>query len=318
MVGIALALHVGLRATCERHLADNIAMTLMELQIRLDLYERLMRLDKPIGTLLLLWPTLWALWIGGYGTPPWHIVLIFSVGTLLMRSAGCVMNDIADRNFDPHVKRTSQRPLATREVSVREALVLVVLLCLAAFALVLFLNTLSIMLSVAALAIAATYPLTKRFFAIPQAYLGVAFGFGIPMGFAALLGMVPWVAWWLLAANILWAIAYDTEYAMVDRDDDVRIGIRTSAITFGRFDVLAVMLCYAAMLGIFVGIGWRLHFGLAYHLGLIAAAVMMVFHYFWIRGRGREGCFRAFNHNNWVGGAIFAGIALDYYVKRMA
>ena len=317
MAGVALALHAGLSAPRERHLADNVAMIWMELKKRLDLYERLMRLDKPIGTLLLLWPTLWALWIGGYGTPPWHIVLIFAVGTLLMRSAGCVMNDIADRNFDPHVKRTSQRPLATREVSVCEALVIVLLLCLAAFALVLFLNNLTILLSVAAFAIAATYPLTKRFFALPQAYLGVAFGFGIPMGFAALLCTVPWVAWWLLAANIFWAIAYDTEYAMVDRDDDVRIGIHTSAITFGRYDVLAVMLCYAAMLGIFVWLGWRLHFGITYHVGLAVAAIMMVFHYQWIRQRDRDGCFRAFNHNNWVGGAIFAGIALDYFVKRM-
>jgi len=293
-------------------------MRFAEIKRRLDLYERLMRLHKPIGTLLLLWPTLWALWIAGYGNPPWQVVLIFAVGTLLMRSAGCVMNDIADRDFDPFVKRTRERPLATREVSVREALVIVVLLCLAAFALVSFLNKLTILLSVAALAIAATYPLTKRFFAIPQAYLGVAFGFGIPMGFAALLGMISWVAWWLLAANIFWAIAYDTEYAMVDRDDDLRLGIRTSAITFGRFDVLAVMLSYAAMLGILLWLGARLGFGITYYCGLLAAAVMMAFHYKWIRGREREGCFRAFNHNNWVGGVIFAGIAVDYYVKGIA
>lgn len=290
-------------------------MTFAEIKRRLDLYERLMRLDKPIGTLLLLWPTLWALWIAGYGNPPWHVVLIFAVGTLLMRSAGCVMNDIADRNFDPHVKRTRNRPLATREVSVREALLLVVALCGAAFSLVLFLNKLTILLSMAALLIAATYPLTKRFFAIPQAYLGVAFGFGIPMGFAALLGTVPWAGWWLLAANILWAIAYDTEYAMVDRDDDLRIGIRTSAITFGRYDVAAVMACYAAMLGILVWLGLRLGFGITYYAGLLAAAVMMGRHYVWIRGREREACFRAFNHNNWVGGAIFAGMALDYFLR---
>ena len=283
---------------------------------RLDLYERLMRLHRPIGTLLLLWPTLWALWIAGRGDPPWPVVLIFVVGTLLMRSAGCVMNDIADRDFDPHVKRTRDRPLATREVSLREAVVLVVLLSMAAFSLVLFLNKLTVMLSFAALAIAATYPLTKRFFAIPQAYLGVAFGFGIPMGFAAVLGVVPWIAWWLLLANIFWAIAYDTEYAMVDRDDDIRIGIRTSAITFGRFDVLAVMLSYAAMLLLFAWIGWKLRLGVAFHGGLAVAALMMAFHYAWIRGRSREGFFRAFNHNNWVGGVIFAGMALDYYVKR--
>lgn len=292
-------------------------MTLDDIKRKADLYERLMRLHRPIGTLLLLWPTLWAVWIASGGRPQWHVVLIFCVGTLLMRSAGCVMNDIADRDFDPHVERTRDRPLATREVSVREALVLVAVLCLAAFALVLFLNPLTVALSVAALAIAATYPLTKRFFAIPQAYLGVAFGFGIPMGFAAVLNAVPPIAWWLLAANIFWAIAYDTEYAMVDRNDDLKIGIRTSAITFGRFDVAAVMASYGAMMAILLWLGWRLHFGIAYHGGLAVAAVMMLTHYFWIRGRGREGCFRAFNHNNWVGGVIFAGIALDYIIRRM-
>jgi len=292
-------------------------MSWNDISHKAGIYWRLTRMHKPIGTLLLLWPTLWALWIAADGAPQWHLVLIFSLGTLLMRSAGCVMNDIADRDFDPHVKRTRERPLATREVSVREALVLVVVLCLAAFALVLFLNTLTILLSVAALAIAATYPLTKRFFAIPQAYLGVAFGFGIPMGFAAVLDALPALAWWLLAANIFWAIAYDTEYAMVDRDDDLRIGICTSAITFGRFDVFAVMACYAAMMGILLAVGSRLHSGFAYHGGLAVAAAMMVMHYFWIRERGREGCFRAFNHNNWVGGAIFAGIALDYALKGM-
>ena len=301
-----------------RQMSDNIDMTFADFKKRLDLYERLMRLHRPIGTLLLLWPTLWALWIAGHGKPPWQVVLIFALGTLLMRSAGCVMNDIADRNFDPFVKRTRERPLATREVSVREALVIIAILCLAAFALVLFLNRLTILLSLAALAIAATYPLTKRFFAIPQAYLGVAFGFGIPMGFAALLDTIPSVGWWLLAANIFWALAYDTEYAMVDRDDDLRIGIRTSAITFGRYDVSAVMASYAAMLGILVWLGWRLELGIAYHGGLLVAAAMMLFHFAWIRGREREGCFRAFNHNNWVGGAIFAGIALDYYLKRIA
>ena len=295
----------------------NDIKTWNECKRRAGLYWRLTRMHRPIGTLLLLWPTLWALWIAADGDPRWQLVVIFSVGTLLMRSAGCVMNDIADRDFDPHVQRTRERPLATREVSVREALILVVVLCLAAFALVLFLNNLTILLSVAALAIAATYPLTKRFFAIPQAYLGVAFGFGIPMGFAAVLDALPALAWWLLAANIFWAIAYDTEYAMVDRDDDLRIGIRTSAITFGRYDVLAVMACYAAMLGILLAVGWRLQLGIAYHGGLVLAAAMMVTHYFWIRERGREGCFRAFNHNNWVGGAIFAGIAVDYALKGM-
>jgi len=289
-------------------------MTWNQLKRKCDLYWRLMRLHRPIGTLLLLWPTLWALWIAGEGHPPWNVVAIFVLGTLLMRTAGCVMNDIADRDFDPHVKRTQDRPLATREVSLREAIVIIVVLCAAAFALVLILNEFTIWLSVAALLIAASYPLTKRFLAIPQAYLGIAFGFGIPMGFAAVLNDLPVTAWWLLLANIFWAIAYDTEYAMVDRDDDLRIGIRTSAITFGRFDVLAVMVSYAVVLAILAGIGAAHQRGIAYHMGLAAAAAMMLVHYFWIRGREREQCFRAFNHNNWVGGAIFAGIAFDYYL----
>jgi 4-hydroxybenzoate polyprenyltransferase len=260
----------------------------------------------------LLWPTLWAIWIAADGAPRWEVVVVFVIGTLLMRSAGCVMNDIADRDFDPQVKRTRERPLATGAVSVREALALVTGLSLLAFALVLTQNRLTVLLSFAALAIAATYPLFKRFFAIPQAYLGIAFGFGIPMGFAAVLDEVPLLAWWMLAANILWAIAYDTEYAMVDRDDDLRIGIRSSAITFGRFDVLAVMLCYSGMLVILGGIGARLDLGVAYYAGLCVAAMMMGLHYTWIRSRDRMACFRAFNHNNWVGGAIFAGIVLDY------
>jgi len=287
-------------------------MNLALIKQRLTLYERLMRLDKPIGTLLLLWPTLWALWIAADGRPAWEMVWIFSLGTLLMRSAGCVMNDLADRNFDAHVKRTRDRPLAAREVSVKEALWLAAALTLAAFCLVLALNRLTIGLSFAALALAATYPFTKRFFFMPQAYLGVAFGFGIPMAFAALTNRLPPLAWWLLLANVFWAIAYDTEYAMVDRDDDLRIGIRTSAILLGHYDVVAVMLCYAATLAVLVMIGGSLHFGVYYYLGLAAAALLMLYHYTLIRERRREGCFKAFLHNNWVGGVIFAGIATDY------
>jgi 4-hydroxybenzoate polyprenyltransferase len=287
-------------------------MTSDTLRTRLDLYERLMRLDKPIGTLLLLWPTLWALWIAAAGRPTWALVLIFALGTLLMRSAGCVMNDLADAGYDRHVERTRDRPLATGAVTRAEAILLAAILVLCAFGLVLFLNRLTILLSVVALFLAATYPLTKRFLAIPQAYLGIAFGFGIPMAFAAQLGELPASAWLLLAANILWAIAYDTEYAMVDRDDDVRIGIRTSAILFGRFDVAAVMLSYAATLAILAAVGYAEGLGLAYYAGLLVAGGMMATHYLWIRDRSREGCFRAFNHNNWVGAAIFAGIALDY------
>ena len=290
-------------------------MNIEQIKHRLTLYEKLMRLDKPIGTLLLLWPTLWALWIASGGQPGWLMVWIFCLGTLLMRSAGCVMNDLADRNFDGHVKRTKDRPLAAGLVSVKEALWLAAALSLAAFLLVLAFNRLTVLLSFAALALAASYPFTKRFLSIPQAYLGVAFGFGIPMAFAAVSNYLPALCWWLLLANIFWAIAYDTEYAMVDRDDDLRIGIKTSAITLGRYDVAAVMLCYGAMLAILAMIGLRLHFGAYYYLGLGVAAAFMLYHYTLIRGRAREACFKAFLHNNWVGGAIFVGIAANYALR---
>ena len=281
-------------------------------------YIHLMRLDKPIGTLLLLWPTLWALWIAADGMPPLHIVLIFSVGTLLMRSAGCVMNDYADRGFDGHVKRTHQRPLVTGAVTRGEAIGLAAGLSVLSFMLVLPLDPLVIWLSLPALFLAVTYPLTKRFLAIPQAYLGIAFGFGIPMGFAAIQGTVPLIGWVLLLANIFWAVAYDTEYAMVDRDDDLKIGIKTAAITFGRFDVLAVMLCYGVTLLILAAIGWISHYGMAYFIGLAAAAVMMIYHYFLIRERVRVRCFKAFMHNNWVGAVIFAGLFVDALLRSGA
>ena len=290
--------------------------TLHLLRERLDLYEKLMRLDKPIGTLLLLWPTLWALWLSSAGRPDWMLVWVFALGTLLMRSAGCVINDFADRDFDKHVERTRERPLTTGQVSSREALALFALLCLASFALVLLLRKpLLIWLSFAAFFLAATYPLTKRFFAIPQAYLGVAFGFGIPMAYAAQLGEVPAQAWWLLLANVFWAVAYDTEYAMVDRNDDLKIGIKTSAITFGRFDVAAVMLCYAATLALIAWVGSTYALGWPFYTALAIAAGIMGVHYTWIRGRERMACFKAFLHNNWVGGSIFAGIALDFLLR---
>jgi 4-hydroxybenzoate polyprenyltransferase len=279
---------------------------------RLSLYERLMRLDKPIGILLLLWPTLWALWLSSGGHPQWPVVWIFALGTVLMRSAGCVMNDYADRNFDPHVERTKNRPLAAGLVSGREALAVAGVLTLLAFLLILPLNRLTLQYSFAALFLAASYPFTKRFFAIPQAYLGVAFGFGIPMAFAAQTGMVPPLAWQLLAANVFWAVAYDTEYALVDRDDDLKIGIKTSAITFGRFDIAAVMGCYAATLGILAWIGYTLQFRWLYFAGLTVAAGIALYHYTLIRGRERAKCFKAFLHNNWFGAAVFAGLALDY------
>ena len=279
---------------------------------RLDAYERLIRLDKPIGTLLLLWPTLWAVWLASNGWPAPQILIIFVVGTLLMRSAGCAINDFADRNFDPHVERTRSRPLAAREISPAEALAVGAVLALLAFGLVLFLDRFAILLSLLGVAVAASYPFTKRFFALPQAYLGIAFGFGIPMAYAAVQNRLPAECWLLLAANVFWAVAYDTEYAMVDRDDDAKIGIRTAALTLGRHDVAAVMGCYAAMLVLLVGIGSVRHFGWPYYAGLTVAWAMMSYHYFLIRDRSRAACFKAFRHNNWVGAAIFAGIAFSF------
>lgn len=279
---------------------------------KIDAYERLMRLDKPIGILLLLWPTLWALWIAGEGRPDWLVVWIFFMGTVLMRSAGCVMNDVADRNFDGHVERTRQRPLVSGEVSAKEACLLAAGLSLGAFALVLFLNTLTIALSFAALLLAMTYPLTKRFLVTPQAYLGIAFGFGIPMAFAALTDALPPVAWLMLLANIFWALAYDTEYAMVDRDDDLKIGIRSSAIFFGRHDVAAIMVCYAAMLLLLALVGWLQQLHWPYYLGLVLAAALALYHYRLIRKRERASCFKAFLHNNWLGAAIFVGLLANY------
>jgi 4-hydroxybenzoate polyprenyltransferase len=279
---------------------------------RLDAYERLIRLDKPIGALLLLWPTLWAVWLASHGQPRAEIVVIFVLGTLLMRSAGCAINDYADRDFDPHVERTRLRPLAAREIAPREALAVGAVLAAGAFALVLFLNGFAIALSFVALAIAASYPYAKRFFALPQAVLGIAFGFGIPMAYAAIQERLPFECWLLLAANVCYSFAYDTEYAMVDREDDVRLGIRTSAITLGRWDVVAVLLSYAAMLAILVLLGVRASLGWPYFAGLALAATMMLHHWRLIRSRSREGCFKAFLHNNWVGAAIFAGIVLSY------
>jgi 4-hydroxybenzoate polyprenyltransferase len=282
---------------------------------RLGLYAKLVRLDKPIGTLLLLWPTLWALWIAADGMPSLKLVVIFSLGTLLMRSAGCAINDYADRDFDLHVERTKNRPLTSGKISTKEALAIAGVFALLAFFLVLQTNALTIALSFPALFIAASYPYTKRFFAIPQAYLGVAFGFGIPMAFAAQTNTVPALAWIMLLANIFWAIAYDTEYAMVDRNDDAKLGLNTSAILFASYDVAAVMLCYALVIGIMAIIGVLLELGWIYCLGLAVAAGMMGYHYALVRSRDRDGCFQAFRHNNWVGGAIFAGIFGSYLVK---
>jgi 4-hydroxybenzoate polyprenyltransferase len=282
---------------------------------RLDAYERLIRLDKPIGTLLLLWPTLWALWLATDGRPSPHLVIIFVMGTLLMRSAGCAVNDYADRDFDGHVERTRTRPLARREIAPWEALAVAAGLALAAFALVLFLNRLAIALSFVGAAIAASYPFTKRFFPFPQAYLGIAFGFGIPMAYAAAQGELPAECGMLLAANVCYAFAYDTEYAMVDRDDDAKLGLRSSALTLGRWDVLAVMASYVATLLLLTWIGALRGLAWPYHAGLAIAALMAIYHWRLIRRRSREGCFRAFRHNNWLGAAIFAGIVASFAVE---
>ncbi len=285
------------------------------LRERLAEYEKLMRLDKPIGILLLLWPTLWALWVASDGRPAPLVVAIFVIGTVLMRSAGCVINDYADKDFDGHVERTRNRPLAAKRVSPKEALWLAAGLAALSFLLILPLNGLTIAMSVPALFLAASYPFTKRFLAIPQAYLGIAFGFGIPMAFAALRNEIPVEAWAMLLANIFWAVAYDTEYAMVDRPDDLKIGIKTSAITFGRFEVAAVMLCYAAALAILAWVGLATGRGAFFVAGLAAAVGLIGYHYTLIRERDRAKCFKAFLHNNWVGAAIFAGWALDYLVS---
>lgn len=279
---------------------------------KLALYFRLIRLDKPIGTVLLLWPTLCALWLAQQGVPDWRLLLIFVLGTFLMRSAGCAINDYADQDIDKFVKRTAERPITSGRISGKEALGVAGVLTVAAFCLILPLNALTKQLSVAAVIIAATYPYFKRFFAIPQAYLGIAFGFGIPMGFAAITDSVPAVAWLLLVGNVFWAVAYDTEYAMVDRDDDLKIGIKTSAITFGRYDVAIIMLCYAVFLLLWLACGWYLGLRYWYVAGLLVAAGCAVYHYTLIRARERMPCFAAFRHNNWLGAAVFAGVVLDF------
>lgn len=289
-------------------------MTLTE---RLTHYEKLMRLDKPIGILLLLWPTLWAQWLASHGQPDWLILWIFTIGVVVMRSAGCVINDYADRDFDAHVERTRERPLAAGKVSPKEALLLAGGLALLAFLLVLPLGKLVIGLSFVALFLAASYPFTKRFFAIPQAYLGIAFGFGIPMSYAALWGEVPMEAWLLLMANVFWAIAYDTEYAMVDRADDLKIGIKTSAITFGRFDRAAIGVCYAATLALLAWVGWQRQMDVVYYAGLGVAAAIAAYHLVLIRHRDPRQCFRAFLHNTWFGAAVFGGIALNYLLRSL-
>ena len=281
------------------------------LRLRLSLYLDLIRWSRPAGWLLLLWPTLSALWLAAGGFPGWHLVLVFSLGTVLMRSAGCCVNDVADREFDRHVQRTAQRPVTTGAVSVREALVVGAVLALLAFGLVLTTNPATIAWSFAALAVAVVYPYAKRLVSMPQAVLGVAFSFGIPMAFAAVTGDVPPVAWLLLLGNLFWVLAYDTQYAMVDREDDLRIGIHTSAITLGSWDVVAVMGFYGAYLAIWAAVLSAKLLSDEWMIGLLAAGAQAAWHFTLIRDRSRVGCFKAFRLNHWVGFAGFAGIALS-------
>jgi len=285
------------------------------LQSRLALYLDLIRWSRPAGWLLLLWPTLGALWVAAGGFPGWHLLVVFVLGTILMRSAGCCINDVADREFDKHVKRTAGRPVTTGAVSVREALVVGAALALLALALVLTTNTLTVGMACAALAITLAYPYAKRYVSMPQAVLGVAFGMGIPMAFAAVRGDVPLLAWVLMLGNLFWVLAYDTEYAMVDRDDDLRLGIKTSAITLGVWDVPVVMLCYLTFITIWALSLMMYVYSTIFYIAIMAALAQVAWHFMLIRARTREGCFKAFRQNHWLGFAVFAGIAASYAVQ---
>ena len=278
---------------------------------KISLYLDLIRWNRPAGWLLLLWPTLSALWVASGGFPGWHLLAVFTLGTILMRSAGCCLNDVADRDFDKHVKRTAERPVTSGRIGVKEALLLGAVLALIAFILVLTLRTETIAWSFAAMAVAVAYPYAKRFVAMPQAVLGVAFSFGIPMAFAAVTGEVPSIAWALLLGNLFWVLAYDTEYAMVDRDDDLRIGMKTSAITLGQWDVAAVMFFYAAFVGVW-GVVLNASEKPLLLVGLAVAALQAAWHFWLIKDRTRDGCFKAFRLNHWVGFAAFVGVALSY------
>ena len=280
--------------------------------MKFKLYLHLIRWDRPAGWLLLLWPTLSALWIAARGFPGWHLISVFTLGTILMRSAGCCLNDVADRDFDKHVKRTAQRPVTSGAVSVKEALVLGAVLAALAFGLVLTTNGTTIAWSFAALGVAVIYPYAKRFVAMPQAVLGVAFSFGIPMAFAAVQSQVPLIAWLLLLGNLFWVLAYDTEYAMVDRDDDLKIGMKTSAITLGRFDVPAILLFYAAYLSIWAIVPVDIQYFATYLIAICAGAMQAVWHGALIWDRSREGCFKAFRLNHWLGFTVFAGVVASY------
>ena len=282
---------------------------------RLALYLNLIRFDRPAGWLVLVWPTLVALWVAAGGFPGWHLLAVFVAGTVLMRSAGCCINDIADRDFDKHVKRTQARPVTSGQVSVKEAALLGAALALVSLGLVLTTRWEAVAWSVPAVGFTILYPFTKRFFAMPQAFLGIAFNFGIVIAFAAVQGQVPATAWVLWLANLSLVLAYDTEYAMVDRDDDLKIGMKTSAITLGRFDVLAVMGFFALCLALTAWALWPLALGWPLWLGLAAAAAQVAWHYRLIRHRTREGCFVAFSKSHWIGATLFAGVALGFALR---
>lgn len=297
--------------TGTRALANELP-SIPEIRLRAGRYWRLVRGDRPIGWLLLLWPTWWGLWLAAEGLPPLGILLIFSAGVWLMRSAGCIINDYADRWLDPHVERTRSRPLATGEVAPREALLLFATLCLIAFGLVLLTNRLTVVLSVVGVLLAASYPYLKRYTWFPQVYLGVAFGWAIPMGFAAVLGEVPPIAWLAFVANVLWSTAYDTWYAMVDREDDIRMGARSTAILFGDADLVAQGVLYGSFLLALLMLGQRAALGPPYYTALLAAAGLVAWQFWRARDRSREGCFAAFRNNHWVGMVVFAGIAAGH------
>ncbi len=282
---------------------------------RFALYLDLIRWDRPAGWLLLLWPTLSALWVAADGFPGWHLLAVFTLGTILMRSAGCCVNDVADRDFDRHVKRTAQRPITSGAVSVREALGVGAALALVAFVLVLTTNAPTVAWSLPALGVTILYPFTKRFFSMPQAVLGVAFSMGIPMAFTAVRGEVPWLALWLVLGNLLLLVAYDTEYAMVDRDDDLKIGMKTSAITLGRFDVAAILAFYLGFVLILAVALAPLALGALFYVALAAVLMQVAWHWHLIRGRTREGCFRAFRENHWIGFTVFLGIVGSYTLR---
>ena len=282
---------------------------------RFPLYLDLIRFNRPAGWLLLLWPTLSALWIASHGWPGWHLLIVFTLGTILMRSAGCCVNDVADREFDKHVKRTAQRPVTSGKVSPREALAVGAVLALAAFALVLTTNSATVMYSFAALAITLAYPYAKRVVSMPQAVLGVAFSFGIPMAFAAVQSRIPAIAWVLLIGNLFWVLAYDTEYAMVDRDDDIKLGMKTSALTLGRFDVAAVIVFYAIYLVIWLVALIQYAQAAIIFIVFLVAITQVFWHYKLIRTRSREGCFKAFRANHWLGFTLFAGLVVSYSLR---